>query len=167
MHYAAVQQAFAIPDLRGTHQHILIGLASFARRDGFAFCSQQELAERLGLGERTVRRHLAELEERGLIRRDERYQKGRKLSDGYALTYVEAPVENPKPTGQSGRWSSGQSGRHIPANLAASSTRVFSNGNNGEGISHEPDVENRRPPRRAEPKKVTELLPPDIEALLA
>jgi len=79
---------------------ILLALGDWADGDGVAFPGQKSLSKKTSIPERTLRRHLDELEERGLIARRRRTApSGQRTSDEYKL----AP-----PTGQNGRLPTGQ-----------------------------------------------------------
>lgn len=86
----------------------LVCLASYADENGHCYPSQQTLATMMGLQERSVRGHLANLEEDGLIRREERRaDSGQRTSDGIWLLAPEGRLKPPakiagseKPTGR-------------------------------------------------------------------
>lgn len=74
---------------------VLVALAHFADEEGYCYPSQETLALMTAQTDRTVRSHLARLEEGGLIKRGHRYTKsGERTSDGYNLI---APVEALRP----------------------------------------------------------------------
>jgi DNA-binding transcriptional ArsR family regulator len=74
---------------------VLVALAEFANEAGFCFSSQKTLSAMTELSERSVRQHLAFLEDKGFLRRDERRGEGGKwTSDGHTLL---APVESLRP----------------------------------------------------------------------
>jgi DNA-binding transcriptional ArsR family regulator len=100
---------------------VLMVLADFASEEGYAFPSQARICEVSEQGERTVRRHLADLEEMGLIRRTHRYRKdGTRSSDAFLLMM---PAEDQPAnlascaTGQSGHDYRPES-TELPANMA-------------------------------------------------
>jgi pyocin large subunit-like protein len=65
---------------------VLVALADHANDDGFCYPRQSTLARMTAQSERTVRRHLKQLEEVGLIRREvRRWDDGKFKSDGYWL----------------------------------------------------------------------------------
>lgn len=79
---------------------ILLALADWADGDGIAFPGQKSLSAKTSIPERSLRRHLAELEEQGFIARRRRTSAGgQRTSDEYKLM---------TPTGQIGRLPTGQ-----------------------------------------------------------
>lgn len=98
MSVKAINWAFE-QDLTPPLKVILLALADWADGDGVAFPGQKSLSAKTSIPERTLRRHLQELEERGLIARRRRTsESGQRTSDEYQLM----------PTGQSGRLPTGQ-----------------------------------------------------------
>jgi hypothetical protein len=86
-----------------THRTTLLILArAFDRREGYAYRSQAEMAETWGVGERTLRRHLNDLEALGVIwRKPRRRTKGAKAGTrGRDAIYLCVP---PIPTGHDDR----------------------------------------------------------------
>lgn len=74
---------------------VLVALAGFADEEGYCYPSQATLASMTGQDARSVRRHLASLEEDGVIKRKHRRGKsGQRTSDGYTL---QAPAFRLKP----------------------------------------------------------------------
>lgn len=73
---------------------VLVALADFADENGNCYPSQQTLAGMTGQGERTVRDHLATLEEMNLISRKHRRKEGSFTSDIFTLN---APKEDLSP----------------------------------------------------------------------
>lgn len=72
---------------------ILLALADWADGDGVAFPGQKSLAAKTSIPERTLRRHLQELEERGLIQRRRRsLDNGGRTSDEYRLIALPAKL---------------------------------------------------------------------------
>jgi hypothetical protein len=67
---------------------ILIAVASYAKDDGNGcFAGQQSIAKRAGCNERTARKYLKLLEQRGLLRRRHRQRRdGSRTSDEYELS---------------------------------------------------------------------------------
>jgi hypothetical protein len=87
-------------DLQPPLKVILLALADWADGDGIAFPGQKSLSEKTSIPERSLRRHLAELEELGYIARRRRTTAGgQRTSDEYKLL---------SPTGQIGRLPTGQ-----------------------------------------------------------
>jgi DNA-binding transcriptional ArsR family regulator len=76
----------------------LIALADHAGEDGRAFPGCARLAEKTGSGERTVRRHLDQLEENGQLTRERR-----RRADGSLGTYMYQLVADPAATLASGQ----------------------------------------------------------------
>lgn len=110
---------------------VLVCIADAAGEEGRAFPGQKRLSRMTSMGERTVRRHLAWLEENGYIRRSERRREdGSRTSDEYFLP--------PKDTGgQIGRWGvTGQIGRTPRPNTTSSPATVA-----GHELPEEPPVE--------------------------
>lgn len=73
--------------LNPTHLAILMHLCDmWWVADRPPFPNKSTLSQRLGIGERQIQRYLAELEEAGLVRREQRYAShGGKLSNTYHL----------------------------------------------------------------------------------
>jgi len=74
---------------------VLVALADFADENGYCFPAQDTLAGMTGQDSRSVRRHLAELEVSGFIKRKHRYEQKKRTSDGYHLL---APADRLKPS---------------------------------------------------------------------
>lgn len=91
----------------------LLALANYADPEGICRPGQPRLAKDTSQGERTVRRHLAELEEAGLIERSRRIrQDGSRTSDEYHLKFQPANLA----AGNGGQPATVAGGQ--PANLA-------------------------------------------------
>lgn len=89
----AVAWAYAQEINKPVKKFVLVTVADHANGVGLCFPGQKRLCRMLGAGERTVRRHLDELEREGYIARRERRRKdGTRTSDLYQLD----------PTGQFG-----------------------------------------------------------------
>ncbi len=74
---------------------VLVVLADFADADGFCFPGQATIAAMTCLDERTIRRHLAKWQARGIIRRRARFRSdGKRTSDIYQLC---APSDRLRP----------------------------------------------------------------------
>lgn len=85
MAYQATNWAWDL-DLPMTQKFVLVALADMADESMSCFPGQKRLARMVGGSERTVRRALSELEELGLIEREERRAKdGYRTSDRYVL----------------------------------------------------------------------------------
>ncbi len=70
---------------------ILLLLANYADADGFTFVGQKTLAEDASMSPRTIVRHMATLENAGLIRRSRRFREdGSRSSDGTYLCLASA-----------------------------------------------------------------------------
>lgn len=94
---------------------ILLALGDWADGDGVAFPGQKSLSKKTSIPERTLRRHLAELEEMGLITRRRRTSPGgQRTSDEYQLL---------SPTGQNGRLPTGQNEGANRPTVAATGNR--------------------------------------------
>ena len=85
--------------LTPTHLAILMHLCDlWWVADRPPFPSKSKLCQRLGIGERQIQRNLAELEERGLVRREQRYAShGGKLSNTYHLDGLVARLQQLAP----------------------------------------------------------------------
>ena len=88
---------------------ILVALANYASDDGYCYPSQKKLGELTGQSERAVRGHLATLERRGFIAREERRKEdGTRNSDGFYLVWskrqilpvVEQAADSAEPSGR-------------------------------------------------------------------
>ncbi len=64
---------------------LLLSLANMANDDGVCSPSVKTLARHPRIGERQVRRYMAEFEESGLITRDNRYDENGQISNLYSL----------------------------------------------------------------------------------
>lgn len=106
-----------------TRKAVLLVLADYADEAGSCFPGQETLARITELGVRTVRRALAELEDAGVIRREERRRPdGLRTSDRYHLVMT---------TGHSGRVDPPEPVPHRPLTTASPATAA----------GHEPQVE--------------------------
>lgn len=86
MSVEAITWAIRFDAQNATEKAILLVLANYASGDGECFPGQQSIAKQAACGERTVRRILDSLEERGVIRRDERRRRdGTRSSDTIIL----------------------------------------------------------------------------------
>ena len=75
---------------------VLVCLAHYADENAYCYPSQKKLAAMTGMKERTVRSHLAQLEEDGYIRREERRaDSGYRTSDGIWLKMEEHELKLP------------------------------------------------------------------------
>ena len=93
--------------LRGSHQHIMLALASHARDDGSrAFPGVDYLAWKTGYSERQVQRVLRILEARGLIRPVSSRRGGRGCTTEYCIDlsqaipkqpFIRSPEDHPRP----------------------------------------------------------------------
>lgn len=130
MSYKATNWAYELP-LRGSAKPVLVALADMADEAGSCFPSQARIATMTGLGERTVRRSLCQLEELGLISRLARYggTDGRK-SDRYVLAVGKNLPAN-LTTGQSDHRPESP---NLPANLTKPT------GHSGQGTINEPSL---------------------------
>jgi hypothetical protein len=93
----AVKWALRARNLSDIHKLVLITLAEcHNEKTGKCFPSQKSIADTLGKGERSIRRHLDALEATGFIERKHQYdKKGHRGSDAYILHF-----EITQPTGQ-------------------------------------------------------------------
>ena len=107
MSVEAITWAVKFPAENATEKAILLVLANYADGSGASFPGQQSIADQAACGERTVRRILASLEERGVIRREERRRRdGSRTSDVIVLVAFQQAANlagSDEPTGQSGR----------------------------------------------------------------
>jgi len=99
----AITWAISFQAESATEKAILLLLANYADGDGVSFPGQQRIAEQACCGERTVRRILTSLEERGIIRRLERRRRdGSRTSDSIVLVKFQQPANmagSEEPTG--------------------------------------------------------------------
>lgn len=118
----ATNWAYEQPIKPAGRKFVLVAIANFADSEGRAFPGVGTLAKMTGQDERSVRRHIDALEEKGFIRSQERRRK-----DGSRTTdelWLQAPAEALNPasaaTGQSVRKSTGQNARlkEQPDNLS-------------------------------------------------
>ena len=123
MSITALNWAFSAKVESSNAKFILVALSNFADEDGYCYPSQARLARDTGQSERSVRRHLAQLEADQWITRSERRRKnGSRTSDAFTLNWAERkrPIW-PVVTATSGQ--SDQSNRpdwpEQPARLAA------------------------------------------------
>ena len=74
--------------LNPTHLAILLQLADYWwKPDNKPYPSKQSLSDRLGIGTRQIQRYIAELEDKKLVQRIQRYgDDGRKLTNRYDLS---------------------------------------------------------------------------------
>lgn len=110
-----------------TAKSVLFVLADYADAEWSSFVGQKRLAAEAEVGERSVRRLLAELEGRGLIRRERRYREdGYRTSDRTVLV-VDAIAS-------------------LPATVAAKTLPATDDTLTGQGLAaQEPPVEPREP----------------------
>lgn len=75
-------------ELNPTHLAILLQIADhWWKPDNKPYPSKQSLSDRLGIGTRQIQRYIAELEDKKLVQRIQRYgDDGRKLSNHYDLS---------------------------------------------------------------------------------
>lgn len=182
MNLTAAQWAFEL-ELPPALRHCLLSIANAARRDGWAFIPQDELAATCGVKQRQMRNQLKALEAKGLIRRQQRYAnsgKGGRLADAIQVRYPGVddcgkPQGLPAMDCRQGvggyRQSvagkvGGVTGNGLPVPHYSD---VMGKKNNGESVSHDrTDVDKRKPPRRSgELERVRIQLSPEDEALLA
>lgn len=108
MSITALNWAFSAEVKSPAAKFVLVALSNYADEDGYCYPSQARLARDTGQSDRTVRRHLAQLEADGWItRRQRRRQNGSRTSDAFNLNRAERkrsdwPVVT-EPTGQSDR----------------------------------------------------------------
>lgn len=124
---------------------VLVSLARFADEQGRCYPSQQTISDLTEQDERTVRRHLAALEEKGLIKRQERRRSdGTRTSD---LFFLQGPAEAFKPAVKSSGGTSGQNDRNNRTKTAEPPDKL-----SGELISENNQKEERRinPPNHAD-----------------
>jgi DNA-binding transcriptional ArsR family regulator len=100
-------QVFDFSDLRSQERLVLLAWLTHADPDGVAWPSIARLARMTSLGERTVRRELKRLRERGLLE-----DLGRTPRGGLRLRFRSYPQrsEEPRPRGPSRRGPAGRSG---------------------------------------------------------
>lgn len=91
MSIAASQWAKKVRTGAPGRKAVLLVLADYADELGSCFPGQKRIADETEMGERTVRRHLAELEQEGWIRREERRVDGYRTSDRIVLKLGREP----------------------------------------------------------------------------
>ena len=86
MSVAAMAWAYAQQDTKGAEKFVLVTLADAADDDGVCWPGRRFIAERTGISPAQVSRHLAKLEAKGLLRREERVREdGSRASNLYVL----------------------------------------------------------------------------------
>lgn len=100
----AINWAYQQEGIGAGAKFVLVALADYADQDWSCYPSQERLASMTEQGVRTVRRHLADLEALGLIRREQRRVDGHRTSDRFYLlpakTAASQPANDDTPTGQ-------------------------------------------------------------------
>ena len=97
-----------------TEKLLLYGLANYADEDGVCFPSQAKLAADGSMGERTVRRVLADLEEQGLVQRSERKRRDGTLPPSRLRTLVSTSPINPPLLASTAKTACSRSPRRAP-----------------------------------------------------
>jgi len=83
---AAMAWAYAQQNTKGAEKFVLVTLADAADDDGVCWPGRRFIAERTGISPAQVSRHLAKLEAKGLLRREERVREdGSRASNLYVL----------------------------------------------------------------------------------
>lgn len=98
MSHVATAWAYRQPIDNPGRKFVLVALADFADEAWSCYPGQERLAAMTGQTSRSVRTHLARLEDDGLIQREARFlTNGRRTSDRYVLAgpTTEQPPENP------------------------------------------------------------------------
>lgn len=120
MSHQAVSWAYEQPIQPSGAKFLLVTLANYANPDGFCYPGQEKLGDDTGMSERSVRAHLATLEEAGILRRQFRYDRhGKRTSDGFWLVGfrpLPADIAASLPADSAG------SNERLPATSAASKT---------------------------------------------
>ncbi|MDJ1371767.1 helix-turn-helix domain-containing protein [Gulosibacter molinativorax] len=94
MSFHTVPWAWSVDGITPTQKLVLMGLASYADERNSCFPGQQLLADRAGVSTRTVRRALDDLEDKGLIQREQRRDnRGMRTSDRYVLNVSRKQVD--------------------------------------------------------------------------
>lgn len=96
MSIAALNWAFAAEVTPSGAKFVLVALADHADADGHCYPGQEVLAAKTGQSARSVRAHLAALEEAGWIARTKRRKAGKQTSDAYNLVWARAEAQGPK-----------------------------------------------------------------------
>lgn len=98
MSVKAMSWAFGLTDLSEGHKLLLLALADFADDNGICWPSQETLAVKCGVTDRTVRSRLKDLEAQNLLIRQPRYSKDRRgrTSDRIVLN-LKLSSQEPKP----------------------------------------------------------------------
>lgn len=107
MSVEAITWAVKFEAENATEKAVLLILANYADGEGTSFPGQQSIAKQASCGERTVRRILSSLEERGVIRREERRRRdGSRTSDVIVLAAFQQAANlagSDEPTGHPDR----------------------------------------------------------------
>jgi DNA-binding MarR family transcriptional regulator len=126
MSVQAIAAAFRAVCPSSSAKLALLAISNFADEDGVAWPSQGRLAADTGLAERTVRRALEQLEEAGLIRREERRRRDGSRSSDLIFILAAQPA------------NLAASRRDQPANLTGGGAMVTGGGVTVSG--HEPST---------------------------
>lgn len=142
---------------------LLLAIADQSGRDGaWIFGAQKELATLTGMGVRTVRRHLAVLEERGLIRRCAQYELGSRLADRIELAVTADSV----PANLAATLSPAN-GQSIPAKSATGqSGRTLHSSSTSKPIDSSLEVKEEVPGQSGRNAELTGEMRADVDELL-
>lgn len=114
-------------DLPMGQKMLLLALCDHANDDGVCYPSQEKLAQKCSMGERTVISHIQWLERHGIVSRERRQNTQRRKSDLYQITlsnYTPEPA-NPAPANPAPANSAPAKFSPEPANFAPSEPANF------------------------------------------
>lgn len=82
-----------LQNLSATAQALFVWICNYADDDGICFPSRSTLAKKLNTSDRTVDTYLKELEEKGFIKKTNRFYENEKISNEYQLLIIEGGSE--------------------------------------------------------------------------
>ena len=159
-------------DLPMGQKMLLLALCDHANDDGVCYPSQEKLAQKCSMGERTVISHIQWLERHGIVSRERRQNTQRRKSDLYQITlsnYTPEPANSAPANSAPAKFSPepANSAPSEPANFAPSYKEEPSVFNHqiepswvGSGIAAAPEAEILEPetPKSAKPKTADEKI---------
>lgn len=159
-------------DLPMGQKMLLLALCDHANDDGVCYPSQEKLAQKCSMGERTVISHIQWLERHGIVSRERRQNTQRRKSDLYQITlsnYTPEPANSAPANSAPAKFSPEPANfaPSEPANFAPSYKEELSVFNHqiepswvGSGIAAAPEAEILEPetPKSAKPKTADEKI---------
>ena len=159
-------------DLPMGQKMLLLALCDHANDDGVCYPSQEKLAQKCSMGERTVISHIQWLERHGIVSRERRQNTQRRKSDLYQITlsnYTPEPANSAPANSAPAKFSPepANSAPSEPANFAPSYKEEPSVFNHqiepswvGSGIAAAPEAEilEAETPKSAKPKTADEKI---------